>query len=142
MRFARLLIAMPKPCQTARRVAEFYAGVILAGFRGRFRWCENRHAQAPISCGKKYVPWILKLVARILKSEPLIFSLLPSRVNALKKSFRFSCTRMPVSAQRFTGVEVAYGFRPEESCFTSTHPFYVSWRVIFFLLFVLLRNNN
>ena len=26
--------------------------------------------------GKKYVPWILKLVARISKSEPLIFSFL------------------------------------------------------------------
>ena len=39
--------------------------------------------------GKKLVACFLKLVARILKSEPLIFSLLPCGINALKISFQF-----------------------------------------------------
>ena len=42
------------------------------------------------SGGKKLVACFLKLVARILKSEPLIFSLLPCRVNTLKTNFQFS----------------------------------------------------
>ena len=42
------------------------------------------------SGGKKLVACFLKLVARISKSEPLIFSLLPCRVNTLKTNFQFS----------------------------------------------------
>ena len=41
------------------------------------------------SGGEKLVACFLKLVARISKSEPLIFSLLPCGVNALKISFHF-----------------------------------------------------
>ena len=43
--------------------------------------------------GEKLVACFLKLVARILKSEPLIFSLLPCGVNALKTSFQFSAQK-------------------------------------------------
>ena len=42
------------------------------------------------SGGEKLVACFLKLVARISKSEPLIFSLLPCEVYALKISFQFS----------------------------------------------------
>ena len=45
------------------------------------------------SRGKKLVACFLKLVARISKSEPLIFSLLPCGVNALKTSFQFSAQK-------------------------------------------------
>ena len=43
--------------------------------------------------GQKLVACFLKLVARISKSEPLIFSLLPCGVNALKTSFQFSAQK-------------------------------------------------
>ena len=43
-----------------------------------------------VSGGKKLVACFLKLVARISKSEPLIFSLLPCGINTLKTSFHFS----------------------------------------------------
>ena len=51
--------------------------------------------------GKKLVACFLKLVARILKSEPLIFSLLPGGVNALKISFHFSGAENAVFGLRF-----------------------------------------
>ena len=52
--------------------------------------------------GKKLVACFLKLVARILKSEPLIFSLLPCRINALKISFHFLALRNAVFPFRFS----------------------------------------
>ena len=48
----------------------------------------------------------LKLVARILKSEPLIFSFLPCEVYALKISFQFSGTENAVLRLRFSLVLV------------------------------------
>jgi hypothetical protein len=51
--------------------------------------------------GGKLVACFLKLVARISKSEPLIFSLLPCGVNALKISFHFSRPKMPYFADKF-----------------------------------------
>ena len=50
----------------------------------------HRHQPDGFSGGKKLVACFLKLVARISKSEPLIFSLLPCRVNTLKTNFQFS----------------------------------------------------
>ena len=47
-------------------------------------------SRAGFSRGKKLVACFLKLVARISKSEPLIFSLLPCGINTLKTSFHFS----------------------------------------------------
>ena len=47
--------------------------------------------------GGKLVACFFKLVARILKSEPLIFSLFRRGANALKTSFHFSAPEMPVS---------------------------------------------
>ena len=52
-----------------------------------------RHQPGGFSRGKKLVACFLKLVARISKSEPLIFSLLPCGVNALKTSFQFSAQK-------------------------------------------------
>ena len=51
--------------------------------------------------GEKLVACFLKLVARILKSEPLIFSLLPCGVNALKISFHFPASKIPFFRARF-----------------------------------------
>ena len=62
---------------------------------------ETRHFPVGFSRGKKLVAWILKLMARILKSEPLIFSLLPCGVNALKISFHFSAPENAVLPPRF-----------------------------------------
>ena len=47
------------------------------------------------------MPWILKLVARILKSEPLIFSLLRRGVNVLKISFHFLVYEKPFPGHVF-----------------------------------------
>ena len=55
-----------------------------------------RHQPDGFSRGKKLVACFLKLVARISKSEPLIFSLLRCGVNALKISFHFSAPEMSV----------------------------------------------
>ena len=52
--------------------------------------------------GKKLVACFLKLVARISKSEPLIFSLLPCGVNTLKISFHFLALRNAVFPFRFS----------------------------------------
>ena len=62
---------------------------------------ETRYFSVGFSRGKKLVAWILKLMARILKSEPLIFSLLPCGVNALKISFHFSALENAVLPPRF-----------------------------------------
>ena len=61
----------------------------------------HRHQPDGFSRGKKLVACFLKLVARISKSEPLIFSLLPCGVNTLKISFHFFAPEMPVSGHRF-----------------------------------------
>ena len=53
------------------------------------------------SGGEKLVACFLKLVARISKSEPLIFSLLPCEVYALKISFQFSAPENAVFRHRF-----------------------------------------
>ena len=70
---------------------------VLSAFSGRAgkRICARRaiglrHQPGGFSRGKKLVACFLKLVARISKSEPLIFSLLPCRVNTLKTNFQFS----------------------------------------------------
>ena len=62
----------------------------------------HRHQPDGFSRGKKLVACFLKLVARILKSEPLIFSFLPCGVNALKTSFHFSAPKMPVFRHKFS----------------------------------------
>ena len=62
---------------------------------------ETRYFSVGFSRGKKLVAWILKLMARISKSEPLIFSLLPCGVNALKISFHFSAPENAVLPPRF-----------------------------------------
>ena len=54
------------------------------------------------SGGKKLVACFLKLVARISKSEPLIFSLLPCGVNTLKICFHFLALRNAVFPFRFS----------------------------------------
>ena len=73
---------------------------VLSAFSGRAgkRICARRaiglrHQPGGFSRGKKLVACFLKLVARISKSEPLIFSLLPCGVNALKTSFQFSAQK-------------------------------------------------
>ena len=62
---------------------------------------ETRYFPVGFSRGKKLVAWILKLMARISKSEPLIFSLLPCGYNALKISFHFSAPENAVLPPRF-----------------------------------------
>jgi hypothetical protein len=65
----------------ATSVCRFACHPHLSAFSGRFL---NGFSE-----GKKLVACFLKLVARISKSEPLIFSLLPCGVNTLKISFHF-----------------------------------------------------
>ena len=60
--------------------------------------------------GQKIVACFLKLVARISKSEPLIFSLLPCGVNALKTSFHFSRPETAFLRARFSTVPTCCNF--------------------------------
>ena len=69
---------------------------IFCGFRKGFPQPDG------FSRGKKLVACFLKLVARISKSEPLIFSLLPCGVNTLKISFHFLALRNAVFPFRFS----------------------------------------
>ena len=62
----------------------------------------HRHQPDGFSRGKKLVACFLKLVARISKSEPLIFSLLPCGVNTLKICFHFLALRNAVFPFRFS----------------------------------------
>jgi hypothetical protein len=62
----------------------------------------HRHQPDGFSGGKKLVACFLKLVARILKSEPLIFSLLPCEINTLKISFHFSAPENAFLRQKFS----------------------------------------
>ena len=66
----------------------------LSAFPGRFR--------KGFPGGEKLVACFLKLVARISKSEPLIFSLLPCGFNGVKISFHFSAPRAAVFPLRFS----------------------------------------
>ena len=63
------------------------------------------HVAMQFPRGKKLVACFLKLVARISKSEPLIFSFLPCGVNALNFSFQFFSSKMPFFAHGFSPVE-------------------------------------
>ena len=69
---------------------------------------ETRYFPVGFSRGKKLVAWILKLMARILKSEPLIFSLLPCGYNALKISFHFSAPENAVYRLGFASPHVRF----------------------------------
>ena len=66
--------------------------------------CVCLSAKPRFSCGfgwgQKLMARILKLMARISKSEPLIFSLLPCGYNALKISFHFSALRFYCRSER------------------------------------------
>ena len=66
--------------------------------------------------GKKIVACFLKLVARISKSEPLIFSLLPCGVNALKTSFHFSRPETAFLRARFSTVPALCKFVGMSHC--------------------------
>ena len=80
--------------KNARLVAVFTAWLHAA--QGKCRFLSAFSGQF----SKEFL-WGKKLVARILKSEPLIFSLLPGGVNALKISFHFSSAENAVFGLRF-----------------------------------------
>ena len=67
----------------------------------------QRHQPDGFSRGKKLVACFLKLVARILKSEPLIFSLLPCRIYALITGLQFLTKKAAVLCPRFSQFENA-----------------------------------
>ncbi len=74
----------------------------------------HRHQPNGFSRGKKLVACFLKLVARISKSEPLIFSLLPCGQKALKTGSRFSVSFFI----RFTYRQRRFSFPPNSTrCF-------------------------
>ena len=78
----------------------------LSAFFGRFA---NGFSE-----GEKLVACFLKLVARISKSEPLIFSLLPCEVYVLKTGSRFSVSFFI----RFTYRQRRFSFPPNSTrCF-------------------------
>ena len=79
----------------ATSVCRFACHPHLSAFSGRFL---NGFSE-----GKKLVACFLKLVARISKSEPLIFSLLPRGVNGVKTSFHFFDLKFAVFPPRFSG---------------------------------------
>ena len=86
---------MPRPPGKRPSVSVRVFGACSKRFCAR-RTIGYRHQPDGFSRGKKLVACFLKLVARISKSEPLIFSLLRCGVNALKISFRFSAPEMSV----------------------------------------------
>ena len=91
---------MPRPPGKRPSVSVRVFGACSKRFCAR-RAIGHRHQPDGFSGGKKLVACFLKLVARILKSEPLIFSLLLCGVNALKISFRFSATADNYNMNRF-----------------------------------------
>ena len=91
---------MPRPPGKRPSVSVRVFGACSKRFCAR-RAIGHRHQPDGFSGGKKLVACFLKLVARISKSEPLIFSLLRCGVNALKISFRFSAPETAVAETRF-----------------------------------------
>ena len=92
----------------ATSVCRFACHPHLSAFSGRFL---NGFSE-----GKKLVACFLKLVARISKSEPLIFSLLPCGVNALKFSFQFFAPKTPVLRYKFFTHRGAISSRLHSTC--------------------------
>ena len=86
------------------------------------------------SGSKKYVLCILKLVARILKSEPLIFSLLPCVYKALKISFHLYEHKTASSARKIIVVS-ALGFMPVALDKSSSER-------VFYLMILLHKNSK
>ena len=78
-----------------------------------------RHQPDGFSGGEKYVPCFLKLVARILKSEPLIFSLLPCRIYALITGLQFLRKKSRRSLPPVFPIRECRPQSPAENCGTS-----------------------